>query len=125
MSVVDAKPLAINSNPFAISLTLSPSLRGALATKQSILALPHYGLLRFARNDVFGHVSIIIIAAAVVAVAGSRPSFVAWRARWPRAAHRDRRCGWPESTPAPRRDRRSAHRTARDVLPRRRELHRS
>src|SRR4029079_11602474 len=30
-----------------------PSLRGALATKQSILALQRYGLLRFARNDGF------------------------------------------------------------------------
>src|SRR4030081_2775418 len=28
-----------------------PSLRGALATKQSTLTLPHDGLLRFARND--------------------------------------------------------------------------
>jgi hypothetical protein len=28
-------------------------LRGALATKQSMLPMPLYGLLRFARNDGF------------------------------------------------------------------------
>src|SRR5882724_3635698 len=33
------------------------SLRGALATKQSTLTLPHYGLLRFARNDEEGAAS--------------------------------------------------------------------
>src|SRR3954452_17089461 len=33
------------------SLTSFPSLRGALATKQSILSLPRDGLLRCARND--------------------------------------------------------------------------
>src|SRR5260221_9443693 len=36
----------------------SPSLRGALATKQSILSLWRHGLLRFARNDVEGFTPI-------------------------------------------------------------------
>src|ERR1700684_3529158 len=34
-----------------VSLIFRPSLREAQATKQSTLALPPYGLLRFARND--------------------------------------------------------------------------
>jgi hypothetical protein len=31
--------------------------QGSEATKQSILSLPHYGLLRYARNDGFGRIS--------------------------------------------------------------------
>src|SRR5215218_5040355 len=46
-------PVRSNGVFFIVSslIALTSSLRGALATKQSILALPHDGLLRYARND--------------------------------------------------------------------------
>src|ERR1700709_1059887 len=47
------RPVRSNGVFFIVgcSLIVWSSLRGAPATKQSTLALPLYGLLRFARND--------------------------------------------------------------------------
>src|SRR2546427_12993054 len=58
--------------------------------------------------------TLVIVAVAVaVAVAGREPASAAAPMRSPRAARQDRRYGWPGSGPAPRRDRRSAHRSIR------------
>src|SRR6266481_6325028 len=105
MSAVDAKPFAINSTPCAITLTLSPSLRGASRRSNPALFWLDGLLRRFApRNDEFKHVhattvvavAVAAVAVAAAAVAGSRRSCAAWQAQSPRAARRGRRYGWRE-----------------------------
>ena len=82
----------------------SPSLRGALATKQSILALRRDGLLRFARNDEKTHLLDLAAHYARALPVTSRPlqtegagnagcalhprSRVRWGRRWCTRAYR-------------------------------------
>src|SRR5947208_2093387 len=58
-------------------------------------------------------VAVAVAVAAAPAAPGRKPAFAAAPMRSPRAARQDRRYGWPGSGPAPRRDRRSAHRSIR------------
>src|SRR6202795_2070389 len=75
MSVVDAKPFAISSIPFALSPSLTRHCEERSDEAIHSFLLLRYGLLRFARNDELGMFVLLLLLLLLLPACVQHPPF--------------------------------------------------